>query len=136
MNAGRPTVLSLGAKANSAIGSDPKQSYLVQNGPLAFGSTYERINGGTARHWLGTSLRFLPSDFEMKTRYDRFVDWPIKYDDLEKWYGDAEKEIGVSADVADQGYLGYQFRRRLLLSDAKNPDVEGRHCGRRGDVPN
>lgn len=109
VNAGRPTVLSLGAKGKFGDWQDPKQSYLIQKGPLAFGSTYERINGGTARHWLGTSLRFVPSDFEMKTRFNRFVDWPIKYDHLEKWYGDAEKEIGVSADVADQGYLGINF---------------------------
>jgi glucose dehydrogenase len=109
VNAGRPTVLSLGAKDRFGDFSDPKQSYLVQNGPLAFASTYERINGGTSRHWLGTSLRFVPADFEMKSRYGRFVDWPIKYADLEKWYGDAEKEIGISADVGDQGYLGITF---------------------------
>jgi choline dehydrogenase-like flavoprotein len=109
VNAGRPTVLSLGAKGRFGDFSDPKQSYLVQNGPLAFASTYERLNGGTSRHWLGTSLRFVPADFEMKSRYGRFVDWPIKYADLEKWYGDAEKEIGISADVADQGYLGITF---------------------------
>jgi choline dehydrogenase-like flavoprotein len=109
VNAGRPTVLSLGAKGKFGDWQDPKQAYLIQKGPLAFGSTYERINGGTARHWLGTSLRFVPSDFEMKTRFNRFVDWPIKYDHLEKWYGDAEKEIGVSADVGDQGYLGISF---------------------------
>jgi glucose dehydrogenase len=109
VNAGRPTVLSLGAKGKFGDWQDPKQSYLIQKGPLAFGSTYERINGGTSRHWLGTSLRFVPSDFEMKTQFARFVDWPIKYDHLEKWYGDAEKEIGVSADVADQGYLGISF---------------------------
>jgi choline dehydrogenase-like flavoprotein len=109
VNAGRPTVLSLGAKGKFGDWQDPKQAYLIQKGPLAFGSTYERINGGTARHWLGTSLRFVPSDFEMKTRFNRFVDWPIKYDHLEKWYGDAEREIGVSADVADQGYLGISF---------------------------
>jgi choline dehydrogenase-like flavoprotein len=109
VNAGRPTVLSLGPKGKFGDWQDPKQAYLIQKGPLAFASTYERINGGTVRHWLGTSLRFLPSDFEMKTRFNRFVDWPIKYDHLEKWYGDAEKEIGVSADVADQGYLGINF---------------------------
>ena len=110
VNAGRPTVLSLGPKGNKFSDfSDPTKSYLVQYGPLAFGSTYERINGGTARHWLGTSLRFVPSDFEMKTRFNRFVDWPIKYAALEKWYGDAEKEIGISADVGDQGYLGITF---------------------------
>src|ERR1700730_13816121 len=109
VNAGRPTVLSLGARYRFGDWQDPKQSYLIQNGPLAFGSTYERINGGTARHWLGTSLRFLPSDFEMKTRFNRFVDWPIKYDHLQSWYGDTEKEIGVSADIGDQGYLGINF---------------------------
>ena len=109
VNAGRPTVLSLGAKGQFGDWSDPAQSYLVQTGPLPFASTYERINGGTVRHWLGTSLRFLPSDFEMQTRFGQFIDWPIKYDDLEPWYGAAEKEIGVSADVADQGYLGIKF---------------------------
>jgi len=109
VNAGRPTVLSLGARYRFGDWQDPKQSYLIQHGPLAFGSTYERINGGTARHWLGTSLRFLPSDFEMKTRFNRFVDWPIKYKDLEEWYRKAEREIGVSADVADQAYLGISF---------------------------
>jgi choline dehydrogenase-like flavoprotein len=109
VNVGRPTVLSLGPKGKFGDWQDPKQSYLIQKGPLAFGSTYERINGGTVRHWLGTSLRFVPSDFEMKSRFDRFVDWPIKYRHLERWYGDAEKDIGVSADVADQQYLGINF---------------------------
>src|SRR5215468_11836042 len=105
VNAGRPTVLSLLPKGGFGDWTDPKQAYLIQKGPLAFGSTYERINGGTVRHWLGTSLRFVPSDFEMKSRFNRFVDWPIKYRHLERWYSDAEKDIGVSADVADQNYL-------------------------------
>jgi glucose dehydrogenase len=109
VNAGRPTVLTLGAKGKFGDWQDPKQAYLIQKGPLAFGSTYERINGGTVRHWLGTSLRFVPSDFEMKSRFNRFVDWPIKYRDLERWYGDAEKDIGVAADVPDQNYLGINF---------------------------
>jgi glucose dehydrogenase len=109
VNAGRPTVLSLGAKGKFGDWQDPKQAYLIQKGPLAFGSTYERLNGGTVRHWLGTSLRFVPSDFEMKSRFNRFVDWPIKYRHLERWYAEAEKDIGVSADVADQNYLGITF---------------------------
>jgi choline dehydrogenase-like flavoprotein len=109
VNAGRPTVLSLGAKDKFGDWQDPKQAYLIQKGPLPFGSTYERINGGTVRHWLGTSLRFVPSDFEMKSRFNRFVDWPIKYRHLERWYRDAEKDIGVAADVADQNYLNINF---------------------------
>jgi choline dehydrogenase-like flavoprotein len=121
VNAGRPTVLSLGAKGKFGDWQDPKQSYLIQKGPLAFGSTYERVNGGTARHWLGTSLRFVPTDFEMKTRFGRFVDWPIKYDHLEKWYGEAEREIGVSADVAEQGYLGITFGQGYVYPMPKIP---------------
>jgi glucose dehydrogenase len=109
VNAGRPTVLSLLPKGGFGDWTDPKQAYLIQKGPLPFGSTYERINGGTVRHWLGTSLRFTPSDFEMKSRFNRFVDWPIKYRHLERWYGEAEKFIGVSADVPDQNYLGINF---------------------------
>src|SRR5713101_1665303 len=110
VNAGRATSVMLGPNYK-----DPKQSYLVQTGPMPFGSTYERIGGGTSLHWLGTSLRFLPSDFKMRKLYNRFVDWPITYDDLGKggadsWYSKAEADIGVSADAEDQGYLGIESK--------------------------
>ena len=105
MFAGRPTVFSLGPGA----WNDPKQSYLLQHGPFAFGSTYERIAGGTTRHWLGSSFRFLPNDFRTKSAYGVAADWPIGYDDLERWYGEAEHEIGVAANLEDQGYLGITF---------------------------
>jgi choline dehydrogenase-like flavoprotein len=105
INAGRPHVLSLTAEA----WQDPKKSYLIQKGKHPFGSTYERVGGGTALHWLGTSLRLLPADFRMKTKYKKFVDWPIGYDQLETWYCQAEKEIGVSALKSDQSYLGLTF---------------------------
>ena len=55
VNVGRPTVLSLGAKSRFGDFSDPHQSYLVQNGPLAFASTYERVNGGTSPHSLSAA---------------------------------------------------------------------------------
>lgn len=105
VNAGRPNVLSL----LSFNWQDPTKAYLIQKGPLAFASTYDRVGGGTTRHWLGTSLRFVPNDFTMKTTYGREVDWPFGYDTLEPWYGKAEWEIGVSADKADQAYLGITF---------------------------
>ena len=72
--------------------------YYVQSGPEHFKSTYERRVGGTTWHWLGTSLRLLPSDFEMKTRYGVGVDWPLSYQELEPWYGEAERELGVAGD--------------------------------------
>jgi len=104
MNAPRPSVLTLGSNWQN-----PSQSYLIQDGPFAFGSTYERVAGGTMRHWLGTSLRFVPNDFNMQTVYQQEVNWPFGYTQVEPWYGEAEKEIGVSANAADQAYLGITF---------------------------
>lgn len=74
------------------------EGYYVQEGPVFFKSTYVRRVGGTTWHWLGTSLRHLPADFQMQTRYGVAVDWPISYDDLEPWYGLAEQELGVAGD--------------------------------------
>lgn len=105
LNAGRPTVLTL----DKDSWQDPTKAYLIQSGPLPFSSTYERIAGGTTRHWLGTSLRNVPNDFTMQTTYGQMLDWPIGYDDLSHWYDLAEFEIGISAEVAEQSYLGIQF---------------------------
>jgi choline dehydrogenase-like flavoprotein len=98
VNAGRPTVMSLGPRGGFGDWTDPSQSYLVQQGPRPFASTYDRIAGGTS-HWLGTCLRFVPNDFKTHSLYGQSVDWPIGYDDLNAWYCEAEKELGVSADL-------------------------------------
>ncbi len=111
LNVGRPTVLTLTARA----WRDPKQSYLIQKGNLPFGSTYERVGGGTALHWLGTSLRLLPSDFQMGRIYQKFDNWPITYGDLEPWYCRAECELGVSAFSKDQSYHGLTFSKEYPM---------------------
>jgi len=96
----------------------PSISYLDQKtSPLPFSSTYERRGGGTMWHWLGSSFRFVPNDFKLQTKYHQGIDWPIDYEDLglpqpgrdSAYYDDAEKEIGVAADVAHQAYLGLSF---------------------------
>src|SRR6266481_3908552 len=110
--AGRPTSATLGPKS----WQDPKQSYLIQKGPRPFASTYDRVAGGTS-HWLGTSLRFVPRDFTMKTSYGKnaanfpFPDWPkdITSQKLSTFYARAEAELGVSADVDEQRFLGIDF---------------------------
>src|SRR5689334_9003244 len=84
--------------------SDNLDDYYVQTGPDKFASTYLRQVGGTTWHWLGTCLRLVPDDFRLATRFGRGVDWPFNYDALERWYGEAETEIGVSGDsTADLG---------------------------------
>jgi glucose dehydrogenase len=54
--------------------------------------------GGTTLHWQAYSYRFLESDFRMRTRYGLAEDWPISYDDLEPYYGEAEVEMGVACE--------------------------------------
>jgi choline dehydrogenase-like flavoprotein len=79
---------------------DPN-NYLVQTGPDVFSSNYERVVGGTTWHWLGTAIRLVPNDFRLKSAYGVGEDWPISYDDLEPWYLDAEKTVGVAGDDAE-----------------------------------
>ncbi|MDF2094963.1 GMC family oxidoreductase [Aquibaculum arenosum] len=81
--------------------SDNHDGWYRQAGPESFGSTYLKVVGGTTWHWLGTSLRYLPSDFQLKTHYGRGVDWPISYDEIEPFYARAEEELGVAGDAAD-----------------------------------
>ena len=72
-----------------------------QVGVDKFQSTYLKVVGGTTWHWLGTCLRLLPHDFSLNTTYGHGVDWPIAYKDIEPFYGEAEKEIGVSGDSSE-----------------------------------
>jgi choline dehydrogenase-like flavoprotein len=78
--------------------SDNPDHYYLQDGPDKFGSPYLRQVGGTTWHWLGTTLRFVPDDFRLRSKFGVGVDWPISYDDLEPWYCEAERELGVAGD--------------------------------------
>jgi gluconate 2-dehydrogenase alpha chain len=63
--------------------------------------------GGSGEHWNGTSLRFLPACFEMRTRtLERYgeghlppsnslQDWGITYGDLEPYYTRTEQLLGI-----------------------------------------
>lgn len=79
-----------------------EDGYFVQMGPQPFASDNWVGAGGTTQHWLGTALRMLPNDFQMKTLYGRGVDWPFTYHELRPYYEMAEHEIGVSGQVSDQ----------------------------------
>jgi choline dehydrogenase-like flavoprotein len=78
--------------------SDALDRYYIQDGPDRFASTYLRQVGGTTWHWLGTANRLVPDDFRLRSRFGAGVDWPIAYDDLEPWYCEAERELGVAGD--------------------------------------
>jgi choline dehydrogenase-like flavoprotein len=80
---------------------DARGRYLVQEGPLAYQSLYQRITGGTTQHFNGTSLRNLPQDFTLHSTYGvkGAVDWPIAYADLAPYYTQAEAALGVCGDT-------------------------------------
>jgi len=117
-NTPRYTVLQIGSWRK------PKQCYfdfqqqkpgLTGDSPeanFAYGSSYERIGGGTTWHWLGTSLRFLPNDFILQSKYGEGVDWPGGvdfYNKLVPYYEKATNEINVAGSKAALDKLYTQF---------------------------
>jgi choline dehydrogenase-like flavoprotein len=114
-----PNVLDI--RSVSPTGPPDTVGYFVQRGPIPFGSDYQRSRGGTTLHWYGHSIRMLPADFEMRSRYGVGVDWPIGYDELSPWYDEAEREIGVAADVEDQQRIGVQFSPGYVYPMRKVP---------------
>lgn len=66
--------------------------------------------GGAGTHWNGQNWRFLPYDFEIKTRTDEkyganklsaeytLQDWGITYDELEPYFDRFEKTAGISGE--------------------------------------
>ena len=90
-------------------GERDTSTYLVKNGSLGTDTTYTRVFGGTTMHWEAKTPRMLPSDFLMRSRFGQGRDWPITYQELLPFYDQAERELGVSGDVADQVELGVPF---------------------------
>ncbi len=90
-------------------GEPDTSGYLVQNGPFPLDSTYVRTLGGTTMHWEAKALRMLPEDFHTRSTHGVGLDWPLGYAELEPHYRKAERELGVSADVDDQSFLGIDF---------------------------
>jgi choline dehydrogenase-like flavoprotein len=58
--------------------------------------TYVYAVGGSCNRWAGTCPRFLPEDFEMRSRYGVMRDWPISYAELAPHYLSAERALGVA----------------------------------------
>jgi choline dehydrogenase-like flavoprotein len=52
--------------------------------------------GGNSNAWWACTPRMLPSDFELQGRYGVGMNWPIRYQDLESYYTEAENIMSVS----------------------------------------
>lgn len=64
------------------------------------GTNFEWIKGfqvgGRSLLWHRQSYRWSAMDFESNKRDGNGVDWPIRYEDLNKWYDHVEEFVGVS----------------------------------------
>ncbi len=91
-----------------------RDDYYDQAGTDKYLSTYERRVGGTTWHWLGHTPRLLPNDFNLNSLYGVGVDWPLSYTDLEPWYCEAEKALGVAGDDTQWANVHGAFRSQLF----------------------
>jgi choline dehydrogenase-like flavoprotein len=54
--------------------------------------------GGSAMHWGGVTNRFSEEDTRLQSKFGLAVDWPIEWSELERYYCDAERQLGVSGE--------------------------------------
>lgn len=97
------------------------------------------VGGGTV-HMGGYLYRFHPDDFRMKSRFgevEEIEDWPIAYDELEPWYLEAEREVGVCGTAGVNPHEGPRSGPYPMPPLANHPlaaDLEAA-CRRRGYSP-
>jgi glucose dehydrogenase len=64
----------------------------------AGGISHTMAVGGQALHWGGVCNRFSQEDLRLKSMYGLYVDWPLEWAELEKFYCEADRRLGVSGE--------------------------------------
>jgi choline dehydrogenase-like flavoprotein len=90
-------------------GENPWQSPLpgldrhTTSGDVEYRLEWNRARGvgGSTLHWEGYALRFHADDFRMRSLHGTAEDWPISYDEIEPYYGRAERALGVAGAPDD-----------------------------------
>lgn len=84
----------------------PGLTGVTQSGdyPVPVDAELDAVEGGSAVRWEAITLRQPPSDFATLTRFGFGADWPLSYDELEPWYGRAERLLGVSGTDSDNPF--------------------------------
>ena len=73
--------------------------------------------GGSSNFMSGYFHRLKPNDFKLASSYEipkdsNIVDWPISYDDMEKYYEKVERVVGISGKVQE-----YEFSEPRSTKD-------------------
>lgn len=86
--------------------NQPERDVYTNAGVVSYPLNHLRVKavGGSTLHWGGQALRFLESDFRLKTLHGIADDWPITYDELEPYYVKAERALGVAGNAQDNPF--------------------------------
>jgi quinoprotein glucose dehydrogenase len=79
-------------------GENPWPGDFIEDQAASGGISRTMALGGQALHWGGTCNRYSEEDLRLKSMYGLYVDWPIAWKELEKYYCEAERRIGVSGE--------------------------------------
>lgn len=74
----------------------PPYAYEMHGDDIDLNEFAIRKLGGSSLAWGAIAPRYLPGDFRLRTRHGVGEDWPLSYDELEPFYGAAERFLGVS----------------------------------------
>ncbi len=81
-----------------AYGENPWPGDVIEDQSAAGVVSRTMAVGGSALHWGGVTNRFSEEDLRLRSLYGLAVDWPITWTELERFYCEAERRIGVSGE--------------------------------------
>ncbi len=91
--------------------------------------------GGSALHWGGTCNRFSEEDLRLKSMFGLYTDWPLEWEELEKFYCEAERRLGVSGEPSplpeDKRSEPYPMPAMVLTHNL----LELKSWGEKTDIP-
>jgi choline dehydrogenase-like flavoprotein len=92
-------------------------------GSLGYRLEWNRARGvgGSTLHWEGTTLRLRTEDFRMRSLHGVAEDWPISYEEIEPYYGKAERALGVAGTPDDPWASA---RSTAAIQHERLPDAE------------
>ena len=86
------------ARRSSGYGENPWPGDFIPDQAASGIISRTMAVGGSALHWGGTCNRFSEEDLRLKSLYGLSVDWPLEWRELERYYGEAERRLGVAGE--------------------------------------
>jgi choline dehydrogenase-like flavoprotein len=86
------------AQRSSQYGENPWPGDFIGDQAAAGIISRTMAVGGSALHWGGTCNRFSEEDLRLKSMYGLYSDWPIEWRELERYYCEAERRLGVAGE--------------------------------------